>query len=403
MLADASPVSPGTTAKTDASLNVAWVSPSYGYGGDLLYFRGLFERFCVAFPATRIFYAPLVRFDDADHLPLDPGLTGWRIDRHRKVGKAMYDASIFLPSPRFAARLRAVRPDVVITIEFTAAALLAIALSAIGRGFAVVLLIEGDPAARGGSANPLIRAIKRLACRMADVIQTSNAAGYRFLTETLHADPGKIRIAPYLTSSPPRPEEIPTRPDGRLRLLFVNSLTSRKGARALLEAIDLLPPETATQVRLTIVGDGPERDRLQEQAARLGKVEIVFAGARRYTELGKFYADADVLAVPSEADYRSLAGFEGLAYGLALLASRNDGASVETLDGGSTGAAIDPADPQGIADAIARFVADRAYLTRCQANAQRLFEHRFSYQNIVENLAESVRIANQAHRSTLDG
>lgn len=380
-------------------LRIVWVSPSYGYRGDMMYFRGLFERFCQRFPATRIFYYPNAAYDTGG-LPLVPDLIGWAIRRDRQVGGASYDAAVHVPSPGFLARLKAARPQVAITIEFTLAALATIALSRLGRGFAVVLLVEGDPAARGGSGNRLVLALKRWACRHADVIQTSNASGRRFLVETLGADPAKIRVAPYLTSCPPRPAAAPARDPERLHILFANSLTPRKGAAALLQALAMLKPEIARRVRLTVVGDGPERAALEAVAARLAGPVVSFVGAQPYAKLGEFLAAADVLAVPSHADYRSLAGFEGLAYGLALLASRHDGASKETLAGETTGFEIDPAEPDTIAAAITRLVDDEELLAAFKASSVKLFVSRFSYDRIVDELANSVFTAIMAQEST---
>ncbi len=189
-----------------------------------------------------------------------------------------------------------------------------------------------------------------------------------------------------------------------MHLLFVNSLTARKGCRQLLEGLALLPPEIAGRIDLTIVGDGPERPALEALAAKLTGIPVHFAGAQPYAQLGKFYAAADVLAVPSLADYRSLAGFEGLGHGLALLASAADGASAETLDGGRTGIAIDPANPAGIAAAIARMVEDPAMLAGMQRNAAALFAARFSFARIADNLVTSLQLAIAANlrRNGLD-
>lgn len=383
-----------------AELRVIWVSPSYGYGGDLLYFKGIFSAFCSRFPATQILVDPKVGYREADLLPLKAGLEGWIIQRSRKVGDADYDASVHVPKPTFITRLLASRPDVVVTIEFTMVALAAVALARVTRKFPVLLLVESDPAARGGSLNPFVRAVKRWACRNVDIIQTCNEAGRKFLIETLEVAPEKVRVAPYLTSCPQRPiDPVPATPAGRLRILFANSLTLRKGAGTLLEALALLPGPIARRIAVTIVGDGPERVALEQQAAGLTDPPIAFVGAKPYSELGHWYANADVLVAPSHADYRSLSGFEGLGYGLALIASNADGASRETLDGGRTGIGVDPGDAAGIAAAIVRFVEDPQFLSECRSNAASLFNAHFSFEQIADNLSASLAATWRAHKA----
>lgn len=388
----------GDAAISRSELRVIWISPSYGYGGDLLYFKGLFAAFCRRFPNTGILVDPDTRYSDAEGIPLIPQLNGWIIKRNRQVGGASYDSSIHVPSPRFVARLLALRPAVAITIEFTLVSLVTIALASISKRFAVLLLVEGNPAARGGSRNLVVTALKRWACRQADAIQTSNEAGRLFLSEVLHAAPEKIKVAPYLTSCPPRPAvHVMPKQDDRLHILFANSLTARKGGGALLDALALLPDRVAKRISLTFVGDGPERSSLEARASTLRGPQITFAGAKPYSALGEYYAQAQVLAVPSYADYRSLAGFEGLAYGLALLASTADGASIETLDEGRCGIGINPTDSIRFAEAIQRFADQPAFLAQCQSNAARLFKERFSFEIITENLVESLAAAEAAH------
>ncbi len=393
----AKPTSIGDAANHLADLRVIWISPSYGYGGNLLYFKGLFTAFCKRFPQTGIMVDPDVRYHDAEGIPFVPKLTGWVIKRTRQVGGASYDASVHIPSPRFVAQLRSLRPDAVVAIEFTLVSLVTLVLASFSKRFAVLLLVESNPAARGGKAHGLALTVKRWACKKADAIQTSNEAGRRFLIDQLLVDSKKIRVAPYLTSSPPRPA-IRSKPaqDGKLRILFANSLTARKGAHALLEALALLPSAVAKRIDLTFVGDGPERASLERQAAILSGPQIRFVGAKPYSSLGEYYQQADVLAVPSLADYRSLAGFEGLSYGLALLASIADGASTETLDSGRAGIAIDPANPVSIADAIRRLAEQPEFLSSCQANAADLFERKFSFERITDSLADSLMAARTA-------
>lgn len=83
--------------------------------------------------------------------------------------------------------------------------------------------------------------------------------------------------------------------DGRYGLLYVGSLTENKGVEHLVRAMARLP-ET---YRVRIVGDGPERDRLEALAAELGVTDrVVFSGRIPYDEIGQAYADADLFVHP---------------------------------------------------------------------------------------------------------
>ena len=342
-------------------------------------------------PGTEIAVDPADGHANPDHLALLPLLKLHKISRSRTVGASAYDASVAVPWPGFAAQIIKHPPDVLVTIEFTPVAMLAMAASLVAGQTRRLLLVESDPAARGGSKHPVLRAMKRWAVRRADLIQTNTEAGRRYLVEQLNASPDRIRVAPYLTSRPPGPEPLPKLREGPVRLLFVNSLTERKGLPEALTAIAACPSEVRAQMCLTIIGDGPLRERCEALVAGLHLVEpIAFLGALPYCELGAHYAQADVLLIPSLADYRSLAGFEGLGYGLALLASAHDGASIETVGDHATGFIVEPRDASAFAARLCELVRDRALLLRFQQNALALYQDRFCVEQIAANLARSI-------------
>jgi glycosyltransferase involved in cell wall biosynthesis len=306
----------------------------------------------------------------------------------------VYETEYTLPDPLLLPRLLRSKADVLIAIEFTPPALMAALAAALSRRKRLVLLVESDPGGRGGSSNPVVLSLKRWAVRRAGVIQTNNDKGRRYLVETLGADPAAARVAPYLTSRPPGPDARIEPHAGPLRILFANSLIPRKGLKELIEALALLDPRVRERIVLTVVGDGSERGELEAEGNALAMEDRVrFVGRRAYGELGEFYASADVLAIPSLADYRSLAGFEGLGYGLALLSSVHDGATEETVIDGVNGFAIDPRDHSMLAERITRLVERPELLTRMRTASLRLYEDKFSLAKIAANLAESVAIA----------
>lgn len=78
-------------------------------------------------------------------------------------------------------------------------------------------------------------------------------------------------------------------------LLYVGSLTENKGVQYLIRALSSLPE----QYHLRIVGTGPRRNLLAEQATSLGVSDRVeFSGYVPYDQIGAVYAEADIFVHP---------------------------------------------------------------------------------------------------------
>jgi glycosyltransferase involved in cell wall biosynthesis len=113
-----------------------------------------------------------------------------------------------------------------------------------------------------------------------------------------------------LCSSGLRPPER----DGKLEFIFIGGLIPLKACDlALRAAAPLLQGNLA---HFTVVGDGPERNRLEQLTKSLGIEEAVsFCGMLPHTEAMQRLRSADVLVFPSVRDFGGGVVFEALAVG----------------------------------------------------------------------------------------
>ncbi len=156
------------------------------------------------------------------------------------------------------------------------------------------------------------------------------------------------------------------RPAAPLRLLCVGRLARQKGFRYALEA---LARSHAPSV-LRIVGDGPERPALEQQAAMLGiGRRVEFAGWAERSELPAHYRWADVLVLPSFAEGMANVVLEALAAGLPVIASDVYG-NRDLVRTGENGLLVPPGDAGAIAAAIDRLAGDAA-LVRVMGRSSR--------------------------------
>jgi len=133
--------------------------------------------------------------------------------------------------------------------------------------------------------------------------------------------------------------------------LFVGRLDEEKHVDELIRAHALLPERLG--VRLEIVGDGSQRERLEELADRLGTRERVrFHGYAPEEELLAAYARATVFCMPGTAELQSLVTMEAMSAGTPVVAA-NAMALPHLVRHGDNGFLYAPGDTMALAGRLA--------------------------------------------------
>ncbi|HVL98109.1 MAG TPA: glycosyltransferase [Egibacteraceae bacterium] len=137
--------------------------------------------------------------------------------------------------------------------------------------------------------------------------------------------------------------------DRPLEVLAAGRMVPEKGFADLLEAARRVP----VPVRVTLVGDGPERGRLEQLAEALG-VHARLPGRLAPDALHAAYAAADVVVQPSHREGFGLVAAEALARGVPVVATDSGGAR-DVLDAGEL---VPVGDVAALADRLAAVAAD---------------------------------------------
>lgn len=164
-------------------------------------------------------------------------------------------------------------------------------------------------------------------------------------------------------------------------VLFVGRLSSEKGCAVLLEAARLLA-ERGRRFSVVLVGDGPERPTL-EQTVRLAGMGSFVAFEGWKLDVSPYYAQADVVVVPSLREGLSLTTLEAMASGAPVVASRVGGLTEVVLDE-ETGVLVEPGDATGLAAALDRCLGDPALRRRLGDAGRRRAVECYSVATMVE-------------------
>jgi phosphatidyl-myo-inositol dimannoside synthase len=206
-----------------------------------------------------------------------------------------------------------------------------------------------------------------------------------------------LRLPPPVDTDTFRPG--PARdPAAPARAVAVGRLVAQKGFETLLRAwrrvVDRTP--NAQRPELVLVGDGPDRPRLERLIARLGLGDRVrLTGAVPRTHVVTELQRADVFALPMRTrlaglnpEGLGLAALEAAACGLPVVVGDSGGAP-ETIRPGRTGFVVDPHDHAALADRLAVLLADPAAGRAMGAAGRQFVLDRFG----VEQARRTLRMA----------
>jgi phosphatidyl-myo-inositol dimannoside synthase len=149
-------------------------------------------------------------------------------------------------------------------------------------------------------------------------------------------------------------------------ILTVGRLASEERYKGFDEVIDVMPRllERFPALRYLIVGDGPDRPRLQAKVERSGlSGHVIFAGQIAEREKVAHYNLADAYVMPSMGEGFGIVLIEAAACGIPVVGSCADGSRDALLDG-RLGCMIDPKRPEELIEAIGAAIGGEARRAR---------------------------------------
>jgi glycosyltransferase involved in cell wall biosynthesis len=163
----------------------------------------------------------------------------------------------------------------------------------------------------------------------------------------------------------------------------VGVLRPEKAIEVLLEAVALLAPELPG-LRALVVGNGPERERLESLAAELGVSEqVVFTGVR--TDVPDILRALDVAVCCSDYEGSPISVLEYMEAAKPIVATRVGGVP-DLIDDGVHGVLVEPRDPSALAAAVAGVFRDRAAAEEMGARARERRRAEFELDVMIERL-----------------
>jgi glycosyltransferase involved in cell wall biosynthesis len=172
----------------------------------------------------------------------------------------------------------------------------------------------------------------------------------------------------------------------RFEILCVGRLTPAKGQHILIDAVERLTQQ-GRQVRLRLVGNGPDEASLRAHAARGSAREcVVLEGAINQDRIREFYATADVFCLPSFAEGLPVVLMEAMAMEIPCVTTHITGVP-ELIRDGVDGLLVAPSNTDALVTALARLMDDAELRQQIGKSGRARVIERYDLQRNVEKLA----------------
>jgi PEP-CTERM/exosortase A-associated glycosyltransferase len=238
------------------------------------------------------------------------------------------------------------------------------------------------------------RALETRALRQADRVTTiceglrKDIAARGIPQEKVTVIPNAVDVETFALSTPPD-EVLKTQLGlaGCTVVGFVGSFYAYEGLDLLIEAMPLIRA-SIPNVRVLLVGGGPQAPALEAQARRLGLLnDVVFTGRVPHDEVRRYYSLIDVLAYPRHSIRLTelvtpLKPLEAMAQGQMLVAS-DVGGHRELIEDGKTGFLFRAGSARSLADAVVALLNARERWPEMRRAGRRFVELERTWQGSV--------------------
>lgn len=270
------------------------------------------------------------------------------------------------------------------------------------RRYAVLLLNHSETAqaaipfiARQVAVLPVFHnhdpVIYRLGVRHAAGWDAAVCVSTRVLEEVRRSVPQKkTLLVPYGVPLP----DGPPAPSPASRLLYVGRLENRQKGVFRLPLIMKSLAAMAVNAELTIIGDGPDKERLRAGFCDAGVSSLAtFLGVRSPVETLKEMQTHGVLLLPSNYEGLPITVLEAMGRGCVPVASRLPGITDDAIEDGVSGHLIEPSGTDGFASAVRDLIDHPAVFREMQLAAARRAQSRFSLNSMADAYQQLIEAA----------
>ena len=299
--------------------------------------------------------------------------------------------------PSLTRLIRARAPDIVLSTMMDANVTTALA-ARLARSKAAIVLRETNSLRARGDIGALRRKLAGLTYRRADLIVALSEGVRRELVDDLGLENERTVTIPNPVAVSEIAERVAklrqrrTRARNGKRIVAVGRLHRQKGFDVLIDAVADHTPDAT----LVILGEGPERAKLAQQARMRGLADRVSMPGFVDDTL-PYLADADLFVLSSRWEGFGHVIVEAMAAGVPVVATDCPYGPADIIDNEKSGLLVAPENPASLGAAIKRLLSDDALAARLSSQGATAAQ-RYKSSRVVLDYAAALKEAS-ARRS----
>ncbi len=177
-------------------------------------------------------------------------------------------------------------------------------------------------------------------------------------------------------------------PEDRFVVGWIGRMTAIKRVPDILAAFKALR-DRGVEATLCLVGDGPDRDAIEQLASDLGIVrDVLLVGYQR--DVAPYYAFFDALLLPSANEGTPVVAIEALAAERPVVATRVGGVP-DVVDNGESGFLVEVGDIEALAGRLEQLARDPELRARLGRTGRKRVVPRYRVERLVDDIDELYR------------
>ncbi|MFA5157729.1 MAG: glycosyltransferase family 4 protein [Patescibacteria group bacterium] len=222
----------------------------------------------------------------------------------------------------------------------------------------------------------------RAISKRADIIFAVSNSVKKFLVEVFKLNGKDVVVIPNAIEIETEPKKA-SRAEDKLLIGTIGSLNKQKGHIYLIQAIERVV-KSLPKTRLEIVGDGPEKEKIQREIKKLGlESRVQLLG--KIDKPKRLLKNWDIFVLPSLSETFGLVVLEAFESKVPVIATKVGGLP-ELITNNDNGILVPPADPDKLSKAILYLLVEKKVRNGLAEEAYKLLKEKYDWSKIIKEI-----------------